>query len=301
MNRLPISHDSSFTTSSGPAWRRRGFLAAALAWPVLGAQAAARAGLPIPLAGAEADPGVDPTGYLVSEKYDGARAVWDGQQLRFRSGGLVHAPQWFRAALPAVALDGELWMGRGRFEALSAAVRRHVPRDEEWRAIRYQVFDLPAAPGPLAARVRALGEALRAVPPGVAAAVEQRRFADRPALQRWFDQVVGAGGEGLVLRKADGPYAAGRDAGYLKLKPLADAEATVVATEPGKGRLQGRVGALRVRNEAGLEFRVGTGLDDALRARPPAVGERITYTYRGLTENGVPRFASFLRVRPPGV
>jgi DNA ligase-1 len=58
------------------------------------------------------------------------------------------------------------------------------------------------------------------------------------------------------------------------------------------------VGALRVRNEAGLEFRVGTGLDDALRAGPPAVGERITYTYRGLTPGGAPRFASFLRVRP---
>ena len=31
-------------------------------------------------------PHVDVTQYLVSEKYDGVRAIWDGKTLRFRSG-----------------------------------------------------------------------------------------------------------------------------------------------------------------------------------------------------------------------
>ena len=47
---------------------------------------------------------------------------------------------------------------------------------------------------------------------------------------------------------------------------------------------------------------VGSGLDlsgltDALRARPPAVGTWVTYRFNGLTGGGVPRFPRFLRVR----
>jgi DNA ligase-1 len=71
----------------------------------------------------------------------------------------------------------------------------------------------------------------------------------------------------------------------------------VVDHEPGHGKYEGRLGALRVRTEAGNEFRIGTGLSDALRAQPPQVGTVVTYTYRGTTAAGVPRFASFLRVR----
>jgi DNA ligase-1 len=42
---------------------------------------------------------------------------------------------------------------------------------------------------------------------------------------------------------------------------------------------------------------LGTGFTDAQRAAPPAIGTWVTYRYRGTTDKGVPRFASFLRVR----
>src|SRR5512145_1134011 len=67
---------------------------------------------------------IDVTRYLVSEKLDGVRAIWDGERLRFRSGRDIKAPAWFIAGLPKTPLDGELWLGRGRFEALSGIVRR---------------------------------------------------------------------------------------------------------------------------------------------------------------------------------
>ena len=85
----------------------------------------------------------------------------------------------------------------------------------------------------------------------------------------------------------------------LKLKPLQDADAVVLAHLPGRGRHQGRLGALRVRRADGLVFDIGTGLSDAQRGSPPAVGSLITYTHRGHTEAGVPRFASFLRPAAP--
>ena len=76
---------------------------------------------------------LEPANYLVSEKYDGVRGVWDGKALRFRSGRVVPAPTWFTARLPRVALDGELWLARGRFDALSGIVRKARPLDAEWR------------------------------------------------------------------------------------------------------------------------------------------------------------------------
>jgi DNA ligase 1 len=258
---------------------------------------AARSEAPLQLARtAAAD--MDPAGYLVSEKLDGVRAWWDGSRLRFRSGLPVIAPQWFTAKLPAgVALDGELWMGRGRFEELSGAVRRYAALDAEWKQIRYALFDLPGTEGPFgyrAARLVSLAREARFEP---LQAVAQSELSDRRALQRRFNEVVHGGGEGLMLHRADAPWRAGRSDALLKLKPVDDAEAVVVAHIPGRGKHEGRVGALQVRTPAGVEFMLGTGLTDAQRAQPPALGSVVTFTYRGVTSSGVPRFASFLRVR----
>lgn len=249
----------------------------------------------------EAHPGVDPRGYLVSEKLDGVRAVWDGRQLRFRSGRVVPAPHWFTKALPPVPLDGELWAGRSRFEAVSGTVRRAVPDDAAWHALRLMVFDLPGATGDFATRAARIAALAADTHSGVWTAVEQTHVPDSAALQRWLDRVVHGGGEGLVLHRADAPWSPGRSSALWKLKPLHDAEAQVLAHEPGQGRLAGLMGALRVRTAGGIEFRIGTGFTDAQRREPPAVGSWVSYTHRGLTASGVPRFASYWRAHDAGL
>src|SRR6187402_3421649 len=83
---------------------------------------------------------IDPAPYLISEKYDGVRGLWDGQTLRTRAGNVIAAPAWFIARLPKQALDGELWLGRGQFEKVSGTVRKMTPQDDEWRQIKYMVF-----------------------------------------------------------------------------------------------------------------------------------------------------------------
>ncbi len=279
---------------------RRAWLAAALgltAWhsaPAL----AAMPGIPLAL---DAPDDLQPAGHLVSEKYDGVRALWDGQRLRFRSGLPVPAPASFLKRLPPVPLDGELWLDRGQFEALSGLVRRLDASDGDWRDIRYMVFDMPWAEGGFARRHGLLQALLRQHGGAGLEAVAQATVADRAALLQRLDAVVRAGGEGLVLRRADAPYATGRSAAMLKLKPLQDAEAVVLAHLPGRGRHAGRLGALQVRTDSGHVFAIGTGFSDAERDAPPAPGQRITFHHRGLTEAGVPRFASFLRVRPAGL
>ena len=275
---------------------RRGLLATLclLPWAAQAAEAA-----PPLLLAVDAAEDIHPAGYLVSEKYDGVRAVWDGARLRTRSGITIAAPAWFLRRLPPVALDGELWAGRGRFEALSGAVRRLAPRDAEWQRITYMAFEMPGASGPFSARAERLASLGQDIDwPGFQA-VEQRRVASRAELQRWLNEVVTAGGEGLVLHRADAPYLTGRNAALQKLKPVHDADALVLGTVPGRGRHAGRMGALRVRTPEGRQFLLGTGFSDAERAEPPAPGSIVTYRHRGHTEAGLPRFASFLRVREP--
>ena len=58
----------------------------------------------------------DLTGWWMSEKLDGVRAYWDGAQFLSRQGNRYHAPDWFTAGLPDEPLDGELWLGRKKFQ-----------------------------------------------------------------------------------------------------------------------------------------------------------------------------------------
>lgn len=258
----------------------------------------ARAAAPSLLLAREWTPGADPAGWLVSEKLDGVRALWDGQRLRFRSGRTVAAPEAWLAALPAVPLDGELWLGRGRFDELSGLVRRSQPDAAAWAQVQYQVFELPGAAGPFAQRAQALQALVQRQGQPRLQAVAQQPAASAAQLQQRLDAVVRQGGEGLMLHRADAAYATGRSDVLRKFKPLDDAEAVVLAHRPGQGRLAGQMGALQVRSADGQVFDIGTGFDDATRAHPPAVGQRITFTHRGFTGQGLPRFASYLRLAP---
>lgn len=244
-------------------------------------------------------PDQSPHGFLVSEKFDGVRAVWDGRRLLFRSGRQIAAPGWFVEALPDHPLDGELWLGLGQFDRLSGVVRQQRPADAEWRAVRYLVFDAPGQPGRFEARWQALQSVIAAANQPWLQRVEQFRVEDGRDLQQRLQAVVGAGGEGLVLHRADALWRPGRSDALFKLKPEMDDEAQVVGYQPGKGRYVGRTGALRVRTPDGQLFELGSGLSDAHRRNPPELGSWVTYRYRDRTPGGLPRFATFVRVRPP--
>lgn len=278
--------------------RRRQFLATALSgWIFMHIGRTAFAGEPAILLAEVYRTGIDPAAYWISEKLDGVRAIWDGQNLRFRSGNPVHAPDWFIRGLPATPLDGELWMGRGSFERLSGIVRKDLPLDSEWREVRYMIFELPHAAGDFSARVAQIRHVVRDAKQPWLQAIEQYRVSDATTLQNRMDTVVKAGGEGLMLHRADAPYLTGRSDVLLKLKPWEDAEAKVVAHLPGKGRNAERLGALQVETPDGRRFRVGSGFTDLQRTHPPAIGSTITYRFRAFTRKGLPRFPTFVRIR----
>lgn len=238
--------------------------------------------------------------YGVSEKYDGVRAYWDGMSLVTRSGRTISAPEWFLAQIPDATLDGELWLGYGRFSEISGLIRRKdSDSDALWQQVKFMVFDLPEEQGSFSERYQLLQELMKDYQGTECVLVEQKKISSHEALDVWLNQTVEAGGEGLMLHHWDSYYHAGRSTDLLKVTLVEDAEAVVVGHEPGKGRLKGMMGALKVRLKNGREFLLGTGFSNSERASPPPVGETVRFTYRGMTSDGLPRFASFDRIRPP--
>lgn len=240
--------------------------------------------------------------YWVSEKYDGVRGYWDGQTLWTRGGERVAAPAWFTAGWPKEPMDGELWAGHGQFAKAVSTVRQQTPNDAAWRTLRFMVFDLPAHGGVFTDRIPALHGVVSRIDQLWVQAVPQSKVASPQALRSLLARTVKNGGEGLMLHRGASLYKGLRSDDLLKLKTHEDSEAQVVAHLPGQGKHAGRLGALLVEIPAAggkpaQRFKLGTGFSDAQRQSPPAIGARITYRFRGLNDSGIPRFASFMRVR----
>jgi len=236
--------------------------------------------------------------YFVSEKYDGIRAIWNGKVLKTRAGNKIYAPDWFTAKLPDIWLDGELWSARGEFEFISSTIRKKQA-DLNWHKIKYMVFDAPDKNKPFHLRYQNYKQQIQSLALKHIVAVTQFEISNNEGLNQILDNYVSKGAEGLILHYKNAIFRSGRSNNVIKLKPFMDAEATVIAHLPGKGKYQGMLGSLLVKTNLGVEFRIGSGFTDSERANPPNIGDVITFSYHGVTKNQVPKFASYMRVRKP--
>ncbi|SEG83915.1 DNA ligase [Marinobacterium lutimaris] len=239
---------------------------------------------------------IDSPAYFVSEKLDGVRTRWTGTELRTRSGFTIQAPESLKAGLPPVPMDGELWLGRARFSEMSGLIQRADPQDPLWQQVQLQIFDLPAHPGNFSERLDALGQLIGAVDNPQIRLLEQTRGLSREQIDQLLEQTRRSGGEGLMLHHFAAHYVNARTNLLLKYRGYDDAEAEVVGYTRGEGKYEGMTGALIVETTEGLRFRIGSGLSDAQRATPPEIGSLVTYRFNGLTSQGLPRFARFVRI-----
>ena len=239
----------------------------------------------------------DATGLFWSEKLDGMRAFWCGKRLWTRNKISINAPKWFTDQLPPnLTLDGELFVNRGCFQETISIVRKHKPVKEEWEKISFQVFDtLDHADKVFTERLQILEQEI-SPDNKVVKVVQHSKCESNQHAKDLLDQVVGGGGEGIMLREPQSLYEGKRSKSLLKMKPFYDAEARVIGHEDGKGRNAGRLGALVCEMQCGKKFKVGSGLSDIVRNDPPAIGAIITYSFNELTKSGVPRFPTFVRV-----
>ena len=241
--------------------------------------------------------GIDLNEYWISEKYDGVRVIWNGTQLISRGGNIYHAPEWFTKDFPKQKLDGELWIKRQSFELLVSTVRDKTPDDKAWRKVKFMVFDMPESPLMFNDRINCIKRVVedRKIP--WLQLVKQWKVTTHAELMKQLQSFTKAGAEGLMLHRGTSFYKGKRNNDLLKLKLYEDAEAVVIKHVSGKGKYQNMLGALLVEIPSGKTFKIGTGFSDNDRENPPEIGAMVTYQFHGFTKNGIPRFASFLRVR----
>ncbi len=235
-------------------------------------------------------------GWLMSEKLDGVRGVWDGERLLTKNGQEIHAPKDLLAQMPPFPVDGELWTKRGDFEHITSIVLDTAP-SAEWGEVTYNIFEAPFANLPFQARIEKVRQWLQAHPSTFIKVIPQQVCTDKAELKRFLETIEKGGGEGVVLRNPDALYESGRSDSFLKVKSFLDAEARIVGYKEGKGKYKGMTGSLEVELENGKRFFIGSGLSDEERSNPPKIGAVITFKYKELNKNGIPKFASYLRER----
>jgi len=239
--------------------------------------------------------------YFISEKLDGIRGFWNGKNLFTRGGNLIYAPVWFTQDWPNEYIDGELWSDRGEFEKISSCVRKHKPDEQQktscWLKIHFMMFDLPKHLGTFSQRIKQMNHLVEITNNAYLLAIKQEKINSITLLHQRLSNIVKIGGEGLMLHHQEARYKEGRSTDLMKLKQHDDAEAIVIAHLEGKGKYRNKMGALKVKIPSGLIFKIGSGFTDKQRQKPPPIGSTVTFKYIGKTARGVPKFASFLRIR----
>ena len=231
-------------------------------------------------------------GWFLSEKLDGVRALWDGEFLHTRTGKPIITPAYWSEELPSgFPLDGELFIDRGKFQE-TVSIVRSSKEDKGWHKIIYKVFDTPIRDTPFEKRMEMLDDHLK----DNKVAQPVKHWKTQHTIETELNIVLQKGGEGLMLRKPQSEYEFKRSKTLLKVKRFFDDEATVMSHIEGKGKHKGRMGALGV-TWKGKIFKVGTGFDDKDRENPPPIGSKITFKYQETTNDGIPRFPVFMRVR----
>jgi bifunctional non-homologous end joining protein LigD len=255
------------------------------------ALASAEAG---PMLAQTADAPFSAEGWLFELKYDGYRLLARKEAgrvtLRYRRGGDATAlfPEVARAIslLPVeeAAIDGELVVldaaGRPDFAELQRRAQLgralDVAEASVLRPATLFAFDLLSAGG---LDLRALPLVRRkAILATLAPRLGPVRFADHVETEgeALYREVEAKGLEGIVAKRADAPYRAGRSAAWLKIRTERTGDFAVVGfTLPASGRTGFGALHLAARGEAGLAYagRVGTGFDEGLLA---ALGARLS-------------------------
>lgn len=250
------------------------------------------------------------SGWLASEKLDGVRAYWDGENLLSRQGKKLNAPLSFTKNFPKFALDGELYAKGLKFEEIQASVMDKLPDEKAWSRLKFHIFDVPEASGGLLDRLEVLAKFLKNEPNQNLIIIKQIKMRDNAQFLKFTENIIAKGGEGAVVREPNAPYERKRSKNALKFKKFKDAECEVIAVNKGNGKYEKFAGSITCKAFGGKDdkeragepkegtiFKIGSGLSDENRQKPPKIGSIITYKFQNLTSNGKPRFPIFLRVR----
>ena len=236
---------------------------------------------------------IDISNWYMSEKLDGIRAYWDGKELFSKNKNKIFAPAWFTKDFPPFALDGELWTKRGDFENIQSIVLSQQ-ESKDWENITYNIFEIPNVNGNFQTRLDFLEDYLKKNPNRYIKIIPQIVCKDKNHLNKFLKEILENGAEGVIIKNPNLSYETGRTKNSLKVKDFLDDEGKVIAHNFNK---DGSFKSLKIELKNKTVFNLGGGFKKEDRLNPPKIGQFVTFKYYGLTKNGKPKFASFLRVR----
>lgn len=228
-------------------------------------------------------------------------------------------------------MDGELIVGDVTAKNVFSHTSSHVMAHDKVFEFTYYVFDLHNYPVEFDTRLAALRVRIEEEYSGVTrpicniVALNQTVIHSDEELALYEAEQINLGFEGVILRKINGEYKFGRSTvneGYLlKVKRFEDSECVVlgvveqlknnnekVVNELGRSKRsshqenkvgKGTTGALYVRDlESGMEFHIGTGMDDKLRQeiwdnRETYINSIVTYKFFPVGVKDLPRHPVF--------
>jgi ATP-dependent DNA ligase/DNA polymerase/3'-5' exonuclease PolX len=277
-----------------------------------------------------------PISWYISEKFDGIRAIWDGEKFVSRGQKVfTYVPEFFvRLMPPGIALDGEIWIGRNKFKEASrlstlkiGSSRNQKQIDDLWRGkdeescVKYMVYDLPASIEPFEIRMNFLEQIIKdrtyvwnEIEENVSKCpirlTQQTKIKSMEQLINTYKTLTSVGAEGVMLRAPNSPYEPKRSKYLLKYKIKEDSEAIVRGYTKGTGKYSGLLGSLDceliIDNEpSGVMFNIGTGFTDKDRTEynnPKSslyipIGSIVSFSYMELSEDSVPRHPVYRGIR----
>ncbi len=242
-----------------------------------------------------------PINWWASEKWDGIRALWDGEKMISRGSGVgkpkvyTYIPEWFKKSLPpSIPLDGEIWIGRGLFQKTSRLSTLKPGKsysqeqiDNIWAGLEdppviFKVFDIPNDKRGFEERMKLLqtivkdqkecwkklnykGKKIFPIE-----FTEQVKIKSMEQLVNLYKKLTSEGAEGIMLRAPGSLYETKRSKYMLKYKIKEDSECIVRDYTLGEGRLKGLLGSLKCEiikdsKTSGIFTQIGTGFTDSQR------------------------------------
>ena len=213
-------------------------------------------------------------GWWISEKYDGVRGYWDGETMSSRKENEYTIPDFIKEQLDSIVdeennkleLDGEFWFGYDTFALCSGTLRRKKVVPEEWKEMKYMIFDIPDTEMPFEDRIKKISKAIKNAGelPNIKLVKFKRLRSETTTIDLELKKVEDSGGEGLMLRCPGSMYERKRSHNMLKVKNWCFGESEVISYIKGKsGKYSDMVGSLLARDlKTKNVFAVGIGLSD---------------------------------------
>ena len=239
--------------------------------------------------------------------------MWDGANFRSRNNNIFNAPLWYKLWMPqGIPLDGELFLGRGKFED-TGFIRKKEPDDDKWLDIKFKVFDAPNYKGLFEERQNFIEKLIKErckcknlinIKYNIKCPLvitKQIKIQSENELEKIFTKLINKNAEGVMLRAPKSPYESKRSLYLLKVKKKFDDECKIIGYNSGTGKYKDKLGSFKcqLKTNSNIKFNI-SGMPDIIRnnyKKTHKIGTIITFTYMELSQKGVPRHPQYLRIR----